>query len=69
MIASVAVANKKYIRWDDNGQHLSKLLFQKDNSHLPNDQKEQSETKIEIQNNNGIATRLHGWYKIQKNKK
>ena len=43
MSASVAVANKKYFRWDDNGQHLSKLLFQKiiqRNAHLPNDQNE-----------------------------
>ena len=43
MSASVAVANKKYIRWDDNGQYLTKLLFQKIiqwNAHLPNDHQE-----------------------------
>ena len=43
MSESVTVANKKYISWDDNGQHLTKLLFQKimqRKAHLPNDQKE-----------------------------
>ena len=43
MSESVPIVNKKYIRWDDNGQHLTKLLFQKiiqRKAHLPNDQKE-----------------------------